>query len=728
MLPFPCVHLFSLTLFLSAALAFVVQPLIAKRLLPLLGGSPAVWNTCLVFFQATLLAGYALSDRMVRLRPRAQVKTHLALLLLAGAAALYGWLAPLGAPATGASPTAWLLGTLATTVGIPFLVLSVNSTLLQRWFSLSGATDDPYSLYRASNLGSLLGLLAFPFLFEPLLTLTVQGALWVFGFVLLMAMVAACGRKVLTGHSGLEEARSEGGAPSHIAWTRKLLWVLVAFVPASLTIGVTTYISTDLAAVPLLWVLPLALYLLSFAITFGPKPATRFVAAAGWAYPVLAVTVLACLHRVTTFPVSASLALHPALLLSVGLLAHGFLASDRPDASQLTQFYLFIAVGGVLGGAFNALIAPQIFSTIVEYPLVITLAAFVLPLAHYGKASSLVDAALGITVALIAMATTAFALRTYGTAPIALVVIFALPTVLCLMFRRRWLRLGTAMAGLLLVTVALPSTAGRVLYRARTFFGALRVTAENGNVFHVLRHGTTTHGRQDRRGAVRRRVPVSYYNTKGPIGQLIGGQRAWKRPLRIGVVGLGTGTMAAYAMPGDTFVFYEIDPEVVRIAQTPAWFSFLSESAVKPTIVMGDARLSLARESPQNFDVILLDAFSSDSIPVHLVTEEAFAVYKHHLGQEGVIVTHVSNRHLELRSVIASTAQAAGLTSVEQIDSISGEMMAQGYASSRWVVSGTREALAANGMPSDRWTPSQLGARPWTDDYSNLASVIVWRR
>lgn len=729
MLPFRTVHLFSLTLFLSATLAFVVQPMVAKRLLPLLGGAPAVWNTSLVFFQATLLLGYALSDRLVRLAPRRQVMAHLMLLGLAAGVAVYGWLAPLGNPVVGGSPVAWLLVALATTVGVPFLVLSVNSTLLQRWFSLSGRAEDPYSLYRASNLGSLLGLLVFPFVFEPFMGLGTQTAVWLAGLGVLVVLVASCGRRVWAVPQTREAEPAAVGAADAITWRRRALWVGVAFVPSSLTIAVTTYVTTDLAAIPLLWVLPLALYLLSFAITFGPRPAVTTISLADWLYPLLAITVLATLHKASTFPVTASLILHPALLFAVGLLAHGYLAGDRPHPSRLTEFYLWVATGGVLGGAFNALVAPQIFATVLEYPLVIGLSAFVLPLARQRSSSSLADVAVGIGIGVLALATVFVAVRTMPTAISALIAVFALPAVLCLMFRHRWLRFGTAMAGLLLMTVALRASEGRILHQTRTFFGTLRVSAEQGGYMHVLRHGTTAHGRQDRRGAVRRKIPISYYATNGPIGQLVGHQRTWKRPLRLGIVGLGIGTMAAYAEPGDTLVFYEIDPEVIRIAQTPPWFSYLSESAVRPTIVVGDARLSLASEAPRQYDLILLDAFSSDSIPIHLVTREAFDVYKRHLSPQGLIVTHVSNRHLELRPVIASVAQAAGLASVGQTHNITPGEMAQGYSSSRWVVSGTSAALAANGMPDDLWVSSPpTNVRPWTDDYSNLASVIVWRR
>jgi hypothetical protein len=728
MLPLRDVPLFRVTLFLSAALAFVIQPLIAKRLLPLLGGSPAVWNTCLLFFQATLLAGYALSYRLARLQPRTQVSTHLALLVLAGAAALYGWLAPLVEPTAGGSPTGWLLATLATTVGAPFLVLSVNSTLLQQWFDLSDVSGDPYSLYRASNLGSLLGLISFPFVFEPMMTLGTQATIWGAGFAALVVLVGLCGQAVWKRQSKAPEAADS--AADDVNWARRAMWVAVAFVPSSLTIGVTTFISTDLAAVPLLWVIPLAVYLLSFALTFGPVPATRSIKTARWAFPVLAITVLAIFHRPTLVTTLTHLLLNPLLLFSVGVLAHGFLAADRPSSRRLTEFYLWVALGGVLGGVFNALVAPVIFNRIIEYPIVIAAAAFILPLAWNGaRGTSLVDVAVGIGVGLMALATTAVVQQTMSYGAHGLFVIFILPLIVCLMVRDRWLRFGTAVTAVLLMTNILPGASGRVLYETRTFFGTMRVTADRGGAFHTLRHGTTTHGRQDRRGALRRKLPLSYYHVQGPIGQLVGKQRTWKRPLRVGVVGLGTGTMAAYAESGDHFVFYEIDREVVRIAETPAWFSYLSESAVRPRIVLGDARLSLAHAKPENFDLLLLDAFSSDSIPVHLVTREAFEIYKRHLSRDGLVITHVSNRHLEIGPTIAAIARSVGLDAVEQGSVVTPEVAAQGYAASRWVAAGTREAFRANGLPTDSWRVApQTQTRPWSDDYSNLAGVIVWQR
>ena len=307
--------------------------------------------------------------------------------------------------------------------------------------------------------------------------------------------------------------------------------------------------------------------------------------------------------------------------------------------------------------------------------------------------------------------------------------VFLLPSVLCLMFREHWLRLGLALTAIALMTNILPSAPIRVLYQTRTFFGTIKVTAEQGGAFHVMRHGTTTHGRQDRRGAMRRRLPLSYYHVKGPIGQLVGHQRTWKRPLRVGVVGLGTGTMAAYAEANDEFVFYEIDAEVVKIAQTPAWFSYLRESAARPRIVMGDARLSLAHSGSERFDLLLLDAFSSDSIPVHLVTREAFEIYKRHLSPQGLIVTHISNRNIEVRPTVAGVARSVGLKSADQFGGVSPQLVAEGYSGSRWVVSGTDAAFAANGLPNDKWlaTPA-TNVRPWTDDYSNLAGVILWRR
>ena len=419
MLPFRGVHLFSLTLFLSAALAFVIQPLIAKRLLPLLGGSPAVWNTCLVFFQAALLLGYGLSDRLVRLRPRTQVAAHLTLLALAGAMAIYGWLAPLGEPMAGNTRSGGSWPPFPPRWACRSLCCRSTRRCCSGGSRCLAPPRIPTRCTEPATSAACVGLLAFPFLFEPLLTLPAQGALWGAGFATLLVMVASCGRRVWVLNPSMPRIEPTHAEAEAVSWRSRALWAAVAFVPSSLTIGVTTFISTDLAAVPLLWVIPLALYLLSFAVTFGAKPATTLIRVAGYVYPVLAIGVLSTIHRPTLWPTLGHVVLHPSLLFAVGVIAHGYLASARPHPARLTEFYLWVAIGGVLGGTFNALIAPQIFSSIIEYPLVIALSAFVLPLAWYGAASTLLDVALGIGVGLIALATAAVAQRTMPYGPAA---------------------------------------------------------------------------------------------------------------------------------------------------------------------------------------------------------------------------------------------------------------------------------------------------------------------
>ena len=726
--------LFSITLFLSAALSFVVQPLIAKRLLPYLGGSPAVWSTSLVFFQAALLGGYALAHLLARRALRLQAVVHVTLLVAAALLAAQTWRGGIQPPGAGEAPVPWLLGILAVSVGAPFVALCVNSTLLQRWAALAEPGRDPYVLYRWSNLGSLSGLLAYPFLLEPLLTGRQQGTLWVAGFVACLLLVGVCAsrairRQALNGP--VSEAAVAAGEP--IGPGRRQAWVMLAFIPSSLTLGVTSHITTDLASVPLLWVIPLGLYLLSFAITFGPRP-SRAVTVAGWAYPVLLVAAFATMARMATVPAIVPLLVHPALLFATGLLAHGALAADRPSPRRLTEFYLLVAAGGVLGGAFNALAAPRLFSSLAEYPVVLLLSAFVLPGLLYRRGTALPDAAWGLGAGVLTLVAGAAASGAAGAganpSPAVLVAVFLIPALYLTWLRRQWLRFGTGVIAVYLATgVVLARPQTLVLAQVRTFFGVLRVTSEAAGRFHVLRHGTTTHGRQDRRGAAMRRTPLSYYHPHGTIGQVLQAVRARGRPLRVGVVGLGTGTMAAFAREGEHWVFYEIDEAVVRIATTAPWFSYLADAPVEPEIVMGDARVSLTREAPRRFDLLVLDAFSSDSIPVHLMTREAFALYRSHLAPGGLVLTHVSNRHLELEPLVASVAASVGLTSRYQVVVADGRALADGFSSARWVVSAEPATFEEERLAGLPWRDAREleASRVWTDDYSNLASVIVWR-
>ena len=725
------VTVYKAAVFVSAFLTFSMQPLVAKRLLPVLGGAPAVWNTCLLFFQLMLLAGYLLADRTVRVAPRRQQVLHLLLLLLAGLC-LPLWLRPVGEPAATSDPALWLLGHLALTVGVPFLVLCSNTTVIQSWYARRSAAgrDEAYTLYRWSNAGSLLGLLAYPVLVEPALSIGQQQWAWVTLYAGLIVLIAACAHAA-GATPDADDGREAAAGPAPTVRMRAR-WVLLAFLPSSFTISVTSYITSDLAAVPLLWVVPLALYLLSFVLAFG---AGRRVAPA---HAAPAVRVLALVVTVMYFAGTGSAwwlagITNLLFLLAVCLLCHGRLSDLRPDTGRLSTFYLWLAAGGALGGIFNALVAPHLFHGLAEYPLGVMMAAFLLPAvasADGARPRRLVDIEAAVAVGSLTVIGIFIARRALGPGPIALLAIFLVPALVTLRAGRHPRRFGLCVSAMMIAgSMLLPINTGQIIHQERTFFGVLRVALER-DTYHVLLHGTTTHGQQQwaRQG---HRTPRGYYHLESPVGQIV--LQALRRhpALRVGVVGLGTGTLAAYARPGDTYTFYEIDPSVEWVARDPRLFSYLADSAGIIRVKLGDARLTLARE-PAQFDVLVLDAFSSDAIPVHLLTREAFELYKQRLAPNGVIALHVSNRYLDLRPALMRVAVDTGLDAVTQDQMVTSEQAAKGLATSRWMAM-TRKQDAE----SDLWRAVQRGpwfryrgtlpTRAWTDDYSNIAQALAIR-
>jgi hypothetical protein len=772
---------FAAALFVSAFLLFWVQPLAGKMLLPLLGGTPAVWNTCMLFFQALLLAGYAYALALTRwLSALAQGVVHLALLALAALAlpvALNA--AAAGGVPEGASPEWWLLKTLLVTVGPPFFVLSASAPLLQQWFSRTRAetASDPYYLYSASNAGSLFALLGFPALLEPGLTLGQQSRAWAAVYGALFLFFAACA--VLT----LRRARRPAGTitekESHalaepLSTGRRLRWVLLAFVPSSLVLGVTTHVTTDLVAVPLLWIIPLALYLLSFVIVFarGFKLPRGFMARV---VPATAVLVTMVYLSGATRPPWFLILFHLAFLFAAALVCHGQLADDRPAASRLAEFYLCLAVGGVLGGLFNAVVAPLVFDTVAEYPLVILLASYLRPayrntggtllglrlgakkkdesaavetsdakveegdeeVRRWDVLDLLLPLAVGLLAAALMLAARQFELTDVERAALTLgVPLFALNHFLAPRPLRFALGLGAVMLATLLFAA---QTGNRTLHASRNFYGTHRV--EGNDAVHWLNHGSTLHGKQFTEPS-KVCEPVSYYHREGPLGSVFNGLRARlttadvkvggelnPRPLRsVAVVGLGAGTTAAYSRAGERWTFYEIDPMVVDIARDPRLFTYLSACAgATPNVVLGDARLRL-REAPDGeYDLIVLDAFSSDAVPAHLMTREALALYISKLAPGGVVAFHVSNRGLQLERVAGGIAQDAGL--VSRIFDDSRQDGPFGLDPSTWVAV-ARNVEDLGPLASDpNWSafdPSAYDLEVWRDDFSDILSVLRW--
>jgi hypothetical protein len=728
--------LFAVTLLLAAALLFVLEPLLGRLVLPLLGGTPAVWNTCMVFFQAMLLAGYAYAHAApARLGPRRHVVVHLGVLLLP-------WLVlpvtlPAQWPAPGsAAPWLWLLGLLLAAAGLPFFAVAASGPLLQRWFTATGHPEgkDPYFLYVASNLGSMLGLFLYPLVFEPTWSLAEQGRLWAAGYTLFILLTAACAVAV-RGAPAPEPAAAPETPPPPLSWARCGRWLLLAFVPSSLMLSVTTYLTTDVAAVPFLWVLPLALYLLTFVLAFARRPlvSSRRLARG---LPLLALVAMLALLSEATEPEWLLLALHLVVLFGVGLFCHGALAEDRPHAGRLTEFYLWLAAGGVLGGLFNALLAPLLFSSALEYPLVLILACALRPPVNVEKAEQgrnailgdlALPAALGLLTAGLVLGAQAAGLP---PGPPSLALMFAAPLVVCYTFLARPLRFALGLAALLAAGTLYQGVYGTTEYRARNFFGIHRVTVDPTGSFRVLVHGNTVHGRQSLDPS-RRREPLTYYSRTGPIGRVFALLNGQGRLHRVGVVGLGSGTLCCYAQAGQEWTYYEIDPAVVSIARDSGLFTYWKDSPVAPSLVLGDARQQLARSS-ERYDLLVIDAFSSDAIPLHLLTSEAIELYRQHLAEGGVLAFHITNRYLELEPVLGDLAAAARppLACLARSDrNLHDSERRAGKASSHWVVFTEQETTLAPLQDVDPWhpVPARPGRRVWSDDFANLLGVLRWR-
>ncbi len=790
---------FAITLFVSAVLLFLIEPLFAKMVLPLLGGTPAVWNTCMVFFQAALLAGYAYAHAATaRIPIRRQALLHLGVLALpvltlplltlpirlaqheelgtTGQPMLWlleqvGLLSVLEQLPSASNPIPWLLLLLLVAVGLPFFALSTSAPLLQKWFVHTGhpAAHDPYFLYAASNLGSMLALLGYPFLLEPSFSLIRQSQLWIGGYVLWMVLISSGALLCLRGEG--RGTRGDGRGvrgqkpvlstqysvlgtrtphPSPLAprpWLRRLRWVALAFVPSSLMLSVTTYLTTDIAAIPLLWVIPLALYLLTFILVFARNP---MVPHAGLVrvMPLVILLLAIVMLSEATEPVWLVLLLHLLALLVIALVCHGELAQDRPAAEHLTEFYLWLSVGGVLGGLLNALVAPLLFNGIVEYPLVLVLACLLRrpqpedketrrqgdketrknpasPLLVYPWLDVALPVALGlITVGLIVGGQAA------GLEPggISVGLMFGLPAVVCYTFLHRPIRFGLGIGALLLASVFYHGVHGRILHRERSFFGVHRVTLDPEGGFRELVHGNTVHGRQSV-DPTRHREPLTYYHRTGPIGQVFTAFSGTAAKSRIAVVGLGTGSLAAYGEAGQHFTYYEIDPTVDRLAHDTRYFTFLHDSPARVEVILGDARLTLAEAPARQYGMLIIDAFSSDAIPLHLLTRQALQLYLDKLADDGILAFNISNRYLQLQPVLGDLARALGLVCLGQADMNLSEAEKQaGKSPSQWLVLARARTHLGKLANDPRWqtVPGRPHMPVWTDDFSNLFSVFQW--
>jgi hypothetical protein len=678
--------LFSATVLVSAFLLFLVQPMIVRIILPWFGGTASVWTTCLMFFQFTLLAGYLYAHAAVRfLSPVKQAWVHITLLALSVAMLpiLPGsqW-----KPATGEQPVLHILAVLAASVGIPYLVLSTTGPLVQAWFARAHPGASPYRLYSLSNAGSLLALISYPLVIEPALHIGAQAYAWsaVYGVFVLVCGALAVSVAVRAGALP-SRVRKQAGSPSSAPGVRiRLLWVVLAFCPSALLSAFTSHVTQNIAPIPLLWILPLSVYLLSFILTFESE---RWYSRRFWfpAFIAFAGVLLGFL-----FPAARNasvLVLVPVFVAGLfvcAMVCHGELYRLRPDPAYLTTFYLMISAGGALGGVFVAVVAPVVFRSYIEAPVALLACVILMAVVLRRDKPSL-------------------------PGPAARIV--------------EWALLGALACGFVyLLSYEVPHWMSRNRLVARNFYGVLRVADvtddEDGQPMRELYHGSITHGAEFL-NAAQRRQPTTYYGPHSGVGVAIA--NAHSNPgRRLGIIGLGAGTIAAYGQPGDIIRFYEINPLVARIARDQ--FHFLDTCPAPVTVVPGDARLSLERERPQHYDVLAVDAFSGDSIPVHLITIEAFGEYFRHLKPDGILAVHVSNKYVELSRVAGSAAKALGKPAIRINDDGAGD----GVSKSDWILVGNR----ADAFDDPKWSVrgrSEISggiARLWTDDYSDLLAIL----
>ena len=661
--------LYALTTLVSAFLLFQVQPIVAKMILPWFGGSAAVWTTCLLFFQCLLLLGYLYAHAVFRyLNARTQVVLHIAL-LAASLLALPVIPSAAWKPTGGEDPTLRILGLLAMTVGLPYFLLSTTGPLIQAWYARRFEGAVPYRLYALSNAGSMFALLSYPVLFEPAFATRHQAIGWSWGyavFVLLCAVTAWSVRGFERTQLTPEIADADAAPPE---WKTRLLWVLLPACASTLLLAFTNHLSQDVAAIPFLWVLPLSLYLLSFIFCFEHARWYRRSLFLKFLVVALAWSAYALWERTEILSVKVAIPLFSFNLFICCMVCHGELVRLKPHPRHLTSFYLMISLGGALGGIFVGLLAPRVFAGYFE--MQIGLAACAL-------------------LVLAVLHDESVVWKTAAAAGLALLVFLGLE-----------IRQATTDVRLMV----------------RNFYGGLKVVDEDG--VRKLLHGTINHGEQFV-DAQRRDLPTTYYSTNSGVGMAI--REGFPRgPERVGVIGLGTGTLASYGRPGDYYRFYEINPLVIQIARSQ--FTFLNNCKASLGVALGDARLSLEREEPENFDVLAVDAFSGDSIPIHLLTREAFDLYFHHLKPTGVLAVHVSNKYLDLQPVVHRLAADMhlrdGMIDTEDDD-------ANAVFGSTWVLVSARRDFFDQPMihAALARADNKLKLRMWTDDYSNLFQIV----
>lgn len=736
---------FSLALFLSATMMFVLEPFIAKKLLPDLGGSPNVWNTAVLFFQLILFIGYLYAHLLcTKVKQNLQKFVHLAVLALPLLATSFNL--PLSEP-TGASPIAWVFISLTSMTGALFFALATTAPLLQRWFAKTDAqgSGDPYILYALSNAGSILGLLSYPLWIESHFSLFEQGNIIYItyaGTALLIALVSFTPAQEETATKVLKNKED-----SQLSFSHYGRWLLYTSIPASLMLGLTTYVSTELSSLPFFWVVPLLIYLLSFVIAFAKPPALLMRLVNLAAPPVCLLVIYMIFKQVISvdtrgegMPVTEGISLHLAALFITCLAFHMRLAADRPKASHLTRFYLMVSAGGMIGSSINTFLAPLIFDAWIEYPLVLALAVaslsnlpqklFVFP-AYKSKLPAGIWSVVTVTTLLLVISIKLPIASTLEPQwRILIPLILGTGVVLAMAGNTRQFKAGMGVALSFMVLLVYNLEPGTV-YRARNFFGCLKVSVDRQDNLLQFFHGITIHGMESLDPQLRGK-PVSYFHPRGPIGELTSYLNSDNAPLSqdpIAVVGLGCGTLAAYGRPGQKMVFYEINKDVIDVASDPFYFTYLYEAkkrGVNTEIIEGDGRLNLVKAPYNYYKLIVLDAFNSDSIPTHLLTKEALDLYLSKLKPDGVIAFQVTNNYYNLKPLLKALAKSRDLPVLYRNDyDIAREK--RRYPT-EWVVM-TRNQITLNKLSELGWKELEedkgKSIRLWTDDYSNPIRFLI---
>lgn len=725
-------YIITSAVFLSAYLLFVVQPMVGKYLLPLLGGGPSVWNTAMLFFQILLLGGYAYAHGMARFVPlRRQYIVHLSLFALAALSLPLAL--TLGAEPTGQDPMIWQLRTMMSMAAGPFFILSATAPLLQQWFSKTAhdRAENPYFLYAASNIGSMLALLSYPFLVEPALNLSAQSFLWSWGYALLGGLILVSvllARPATRSEEKIETL--EDDIP--VTWAQRGAWLLLSFIPSSLMLGFTSYITSDVTTVPLFWIIPLSLYLLTFIIAFSEKsffslPLTRIIQG-------FSVLLLLFHMMFTGLLVRWEYAgVHVFFFFFTALLCHQELVAQKPKPRHLTEFFLIMSLGGALGGLFNSIIAPLIFSLPYEYMATGLLSTFFRfsssqPLCALTFDRSNFLKKYAKFAAVIALVIAIFWINN----PLATTLLGAGIVVLCGYYMNNRITFAVLCAFLFIVfPIRQWTLSGQDLLTSRNYYGVIRVRDEGG--VRTLLHGITNHGGQslDPNDPFK---PFGYYDSHSGLADVFAlpYMNAANQPRKVAIIGLGTGAIACFFNREDrSFDYYEIDPAVVDVAKDPRYFTYLSNCVSHASVQTGDGRLLIAHAPDHSYDVIELDAFTSDNIPLHIITKEAMQLYFKKLKPDGILVFHVTNRFFDLENELAVTANALGYKALFKLNigddpkklKEEGKSLQLAIQSSKYVVITSNEAVQADLLErATKWEvlTANEGWKPWTDDYANI--------